>query len=432
MTDILVAFGLMIACLVAEGFFSGAEMGVVSADRIKLRHDAAKRSLGAKLALDMLNKPEWLLSTTPVGTNICVVANTTMATVLMLQLFGEYGSWLAVALVAPLIWVFGEIVPKSVFQQRADVITPRIIFMRKFFSWLFYPILLAFSLLTRLLAMIVRDKSGKQNPFTLREEIFALMQMSTDGGDIDRSEGTMIRRLFNFEETTVSEVMMPLIDVVGIEQSATCGEAMRIARVNAHKRLPVYAKRVDRIVGLIDALELLGVDPQEPIGAYIRPVDYVPGSKSIQTLLMDMQRERHLLSVVVDEFGGAEGIVTVEDIIEEIVENLSDEFDVRENPTGWLRKLGKRDYLVSARIKPDALAEALKIELPEGKYSTLAGFLLERVRDVPAVGTRVRFNKDYFCYPARLGTCNRGSEGEVVRYRGTDSVPARCQGFADE
>ena len=410
MTDILVTFGLMIACLVAEGFFSGSEMGVVSADRMKLRHDAAKGSLGAKLALGMLNKPEWLLSTTLVGTNISVVANTTMATALMLQLFGEYGSWLAVALVAPLIWVFGEIVPKSVFQQRADIITPRVIFLLKFFSWVFYPILFVFSLLTRFLARVVGDQAGNQNPFTLREEIFALMQMSTDGGDINMKEKAMIRRLFDFEETTVAEIMMPLIDVVGIEQSVSCGEAMRLARTKAHKRLPVYSKRVDRIVGMLDALELLGVEPQEPIAAYIRPVDYVPGSKSIQTLLQDMQRERHLLSVVVDEFGGAEGIVTVEDIIEEIVEDLSDEFDVREKPTGWLRKLGERDYLVSARIEPEALAEALNIELPEGKYATLAGFLLERVRDVPAVGTRVRYNKITF-------VIQRGSERTIEEVR---------------
>ncbi len=410
MTDILVTFGLMIACLIAEGFFSGSEMGVVSADRMKLRHDAAKGSLGAKLALDMLNRPEWLLSTTLVGTNISVVANTTMATALMLQLFGEYGSWLAVALVAPLIWVFGEIVPKSVFQQRADIITPRVIFLLKFFSWLFYPILLVFSLLTRLLARMVGDRTGSHNPFTLREEIFALMQMSTEGGDIDTSEKAMIRRLFDFEETTVAEIMMPLIDVVGIEQSVSCGEAMRIARIKAHKRLPVYSKRVDRIVGMIDALELLGVEPQEPIASYIRPVDYVPGSKSIQTLLQDMQRERHVLSVVVDEFGGAEGIVTIEDIIEEIVEDLSDEFDVRENPTGWLRKLGEKDYLVSARIEPEVLAEALNIDLPEGRYATLAGFLLERVRDVPAVGTRVRYNKITF-------VIHRGSERAIEEVR---------------
>ena len=116
MTDILVTFGVMLVCLLLEAFFSGSEIGVISSDRVKLRHDAAKGSRGAKLALAMLNKPEWLLSTTLVGTNISVVTNTTMATALMMQLFGEGGSWLAVLLVAPLIWVFGEIVPKSVFQ----------------------------------------------------------------------------------------------------------------------------------------------------------------------------------------------------------------------------------------------------------------------------------------------------------------------------
>jgi CBS domain containing-hemolysin-like protein len=143
MPDIWITGLLMVVCLIAEGFFSGSELGVVSADRMKLRHDAAKGSRGARLALDMLEKrPEWLLSTTLVGTNIAVVANSTIATALMISLFGEAGSWLAVILVAPLIWVFGEIVPKSVFQQRADTITPYVIYILRFFSILFWPILI--------------------------------------------------------------------------------------------------------------------------------------------------------------------------------------------------------------------------------------------------------------------------------------------------
>jgi len=394
MTDILVTFGVMLICLLMEAFFSGSEIGVVSSDRVKLRHDAAKGSRGAKLALDMLNKPEWLLSTTLVGTNISVVTNTTMATALMIQLFGEGSSWLAVLLVAPLIWVFGEIVPKSVFQQRADAITPKVIFLLKFCSYLFFPILIVFSVLTRLIAKMLGDKTHEHNPFTLREEIFALMQMSSDdGGDIDPKEKGMIRRLFDFEETSARNVMMPLIDVVGIEQGATCGEAMHLAREMAHKRMPVYAQRVDRIVGVLDALELLGVESDEPITSFIHPVDYVPGSKSIQALLMDMQRDRQLLSVVVDEFGGAEGIVTVEDIIEEIVEDIADEYDTQETPTQWVRKLDDQDYLVSARIDPDSLAEELGIKLPEGQYSSLAGFLLERVRDAPVAGAVINYKK---------------------------------------
>lgn len=396
MTDILVTIGIMVTCLLAEGFFSGSEIGVVSADRVKLRHAAAQGSRGASLALKMLNKPEWLLSTTLVGTNISVVTNTTMATALMIQLFGAGGSWLAIVLVAPLIWVFGEIVPKSIFQQRADSLTPRVIFPLRLFSYLFFPVLVVFSRLTLLLAKLLGDKTGEQNPFTLREEISMLMQMSSDGGDIQSHEKSMIRRLFDFEETAVREVMMPLIDVVGIEQDATCGEAIRVAREQSHKRLPVYAQRVDQIVGVLDTLELLGIEPDATIKQFIKPPDYVPGSKSIQALLQDMQRDHQLLSVVVDEFGGAEGIVTLEDIVEEIVEDISDEYDAHEKPLQWISKLGQQDYLVSGRIDPGSFEEELGISLPEGQFASLAGFLLERVRDVPVAGTVVKYKKITF------------------------------------
>ncbi|MCP3867821.1 MAG: DUF21 domain-containing protein [Gammaproteobacteria bacterium] len=135
--EIAIALIIMVFALITEGFFSGSEIGVVSADRMKLRQQAVKGSRGAKIALSMLDKPEWLLSTTLVGTNISVVTNTTVATALMITLFGADYGWLAVVVVAPLIWVFGEIVPKSVFQQRANEITPHAIFVLRFFSGCF-------------------------------------------------------------------------------------------------------------------------------------------------------------------------------------------------------------------------------------------------------------------------------------------------------
>jgi putative hemolysin len=384
--DIFVTPLVMLFCLVAEAFFSGSEIAIVSADRIKLRHEAAKGSRGAQLALDMLQTPEWLLSTTLVGTNIAVVTNTTMAAALMIELFGAEWSWLAVIIVAPLIWVFGEIVPKSVFQQRSDVITPKAIFVLKLCSYLFYPILVVFSFLARLLSRTVGGQSDT-NPFTLREEIMTMMQMPPGASsDIAPMEQTMIRRLFDFEETRARDAMMPLIDVVGVEQGASCARALKIAVESAHKTLPVYAERVDRVVGVLDSLDLLGVDADSPIDPFIRSVDYVPPSKSIQDLLIDMRKNRAEMAVVVDEFGGVEGIVTLEDIMEEVVEDIQDEYDSHERLTQWVRKLDERDYLVSARIDPDALREELGIELPEGDYATLAGFLLEKTKDVPPQG----------------------------------------------
>ncbi len=394
--EILPTIVIMIFCLIAEGFFSGSEIGVVSADRVKLRHDAAKGSKGARLALEMLEKPEWLLSTTLVGTNIAVVTNTTIATGLMIDLFGAAYSWLAVILVAPLIWVFGEIVPKSVFQQRADIITPHAIYILKFFSYLFYPILLVFSNLAGLLSRMVGGNHNGQNPFTLREEIKSMMLMSPEEGDIEPLEQNMIRRLFNFEETTAQEVMMPLIDVVAIERSSNCRNALNISTAKSHVRIPVYQERVDRIVGVLDTLELLGVDGDKPILQFVKPVNYTARSKSIQELLLDMRKAGDQVIIVVDEFGGAEGIVSIEDILEEVVEELQDEYDSDETVTNWLKRVDDKTFLASARIDPDDLAHELKIDLPKGEFASLAGFLLDRVGDVPTVGSTIEYQSISF------------------------------------
>ena len=387
--DILLTLLVMALALVFEGFFSGSEIGVVSADQMKLRQQAAKGSKGARLALNMLKKPEWLLSTTLVGTNIAVVTNTTIATALMIELFGEQGSWLAVVLVAPLIWVFGEIVPKSVFQQRANVITPYAIFGLRFCTYLFYPILLVFSFLTKLLAKLAGEKS--KNPFTLREEMLTMLQMAaSEEGDIQSVEKTMIRRMFNFSETSVYQAMVPLIDVTAVEKSVTCREAVAVAAKKSHARLPVYEERVDRVVGILNTLDLLGLAEDEPITPYVKPARYVPSVKSVKDLLLEMRRGTEMVAVVVDEFGGAEGIITIEDIMEEVVEEIEDEYDAEEKSSQWLRKMGSRDYVASARVELDVLQEELKIDLPRGKYSTLAGFLLSQAREIPKPDTKIK------------------------------------------
>jgi len=384
--DVPLTLLIILLCLLAEGFFSGSEIGVVSADQIKLRHLAAKGSKGARLALKMLEKPEWLLSTTLVGTNISVVTNTTMVTALMIHLFGDQGSWLAVVLAAPLIWVFGEIVPKSVFQQRADTLTPVVIFFLRFCSYLFWPILIVFSLLTRLLTKLAGG--DQQNPFTMREEIVTMMHMpAVANGDIQPVEQNMIRRMFNFSETTVQEVMMPLIDVIAVEKGISCGEARKISAEHSHIRLPVYEERVDRVVGLLHTLDLLDVDPERPISDFIRPAYYVPGSKSIKDLLLELRREGTVVAIVIDEFGGAEGIATIEDVMEEVVEDLEDEHDAGDEPDQFIQQIGERDYIVNARIELDELCEQLQIELPEGNYVTLGGYILNKTRSVPSRGT---------------------------------------------
>jgi CBS domain containing-hemolysin-like protein len=385
----LVPILIMVLCLASEAFFSGSEIGIVSADRMKLRHEAAQGSRGARLALTMLEKPEWLLSTTLVGTNISVVLNTTMATALMIHLFGEQHAWLAIVVVAPLIWIFGEIVAKAVFQQRADALTPKVIFVLRGASYLFLPILTVFSVLTRFLTKMLGGGEIR-NPFTLREEIAIMMDMSSVEGDIPPIERRMIRRVFNFGETTAADIMVPLIDVVGVEQDEACGGARSLAVKHAHKRLPVYDERIDRIVGALNVLDLLQEDSNKPIKPYVCQAHFVPGSISIEDLLSDFRGGAGIMAVVVDEFGGAEGIVMLEDILEVIVGELEDEFDARETSGAWVRKLGERHYLASARLQLARLKDEIGIELPTGEYETLAGFLLDFGASIPRPGKVIR------------------------------------------
>ena len=377
---------IILACLFIEAFFSGSEIAIVSANRIRLRHDAAQGSHGASIALKMLEKPEWLLSTTLIGTNFAVVTNTTVATGLMIDLLGEKYAWVAILLVAPLIWIFGEIVPKSAFQQRADEITPKTIFPLRFFSVVFWPILAIFAGLSWLLSRMFGG--GETNPFTLREETRAMIEMSPAKGDILPGEQSMIRRVFNFSETTAGEIMVPLIEVVGIEKASTCGDAVRCAVESRHKRLPVFEGRIDRIVGSINTLDLLLEAPDAPIEPFVRPVSYVPDSKGIEALLTEFS-QGDVTAVVVDEFGGSEGIVMLEDVLEEVVGDLEDEFDETTLVEPTIRKLGKNRYVVNARVETDMLSRRLGITLPEGDYETLGGLLNSLAGEIPVVGQRI-------------------------------------------
>jgi len=374
--DIAITIIIIILCLALEAFFSGSEIGVISADQMKLRHDASKGSSGARLAIEMLKNPEWLLSTTLVGTNISVVTNTTITTALVLQLFPEYGRVIAVVLVAPLIWIFGEIVPKSVFQQRATAITPIAIFILKFFSILFFPILIVFSFSTKILSKFFG--ASNQNPFTMREEIQTMMRMPSQS-DIQPVEKKMIGRLFNFSETTVQQIMVPLIDVACIAEDELCSDAVRLSIDASHVRLPVYKDRIDRVTGMLYTLDLIGMDLDQPIKPFIKKIRYVPGSLSIRELFHDLRVDGDVMAMVVDEFGGACGIVTIEDIMEEVV----DEHDRKEDSSQWIRKISEKEYMVSARIELARLRDSLHLILPEGKYLTLAGYILDKLHEVP-------------------------------------------------
>jgi CBS domain containing-hemolysin-like protein len=231
-------------------------------------------------------------------------------------------------------------------------------------------------------------------PLVTREELQLLLREEGGQSDINTLELEMIRRIFRFSATRVKEVMIPLVDVVALEETCSVEEAIASVRQENFSRYPVYRDRVDNIVGILYSFDLLGAKGEgKTIQPFIRPISFFPETKPVDELLLEMQRNQETLAAVVDEYGGAVGIVTVEDILEEVVGEIEDEYDVRPPP---YRRVGPKKFWVNARMEIDHLNESLKLGLPKGDYETLGGFVLERLGRVPLVGEVFRYKKMLF------------------------------------
>jgi CBS domain containing-hemolysin-like protein len=378
-----------IPLLLLEGFFAASEIALVSANRRRLHHRSEEGHRGARLALKLLARPEHLLATTLLGAYLAAAANTIMVTASMLYLLGPRGELPAIIVLPPVILVFGEIIPKSIGRQQANLLAERLAPALYTASWLIYPITIVFASLSRVvLALTGAPKTGHL-PFITREDLRLVVTKSGPEVDLKGKERIFIHRILRFSLRTVKEVMMPLVRVTAIPDTLTVAQALEEFRTTRFSRLPVYHRRIDNLIGVLHDFDLLGEPVSErPIKPFIRPVTYVPELKKIDRLLAEMQRAGIHLAAVVDEYGGAVGIVTIEDLLEEIVGEITDEFDQEVAP---YRKLGEGHYLVSARTEINRLNEALHLDLPPGDYETLAGFLIAQLGDLPRGGDHLRF-----------------------------------------
>ncbi|MFT5584547.1 MAG: putative hemolysin [Cognaticolwellia sp.] len=369
-------------CLVTEGFFSGSEIAVVSADRLKLKTQAEQGSRGAKLALSLLAKPERLLGTCLMGTNLSTVTASTAATAAMVTVMPDAGEALTIALLFPLILLFGELIPKSIYQHYADRLAPIIAYPLSLMSTLLWPFLVVLEATTRLLT---GNKENITRTVT-REDIVLLLDRS-DEVRIDKEDRDLIQRVFEFGEASVEDAMQPLIKISALPQSATAREAIHLMVEKGHSRIPVFAERVDRITGIVHHNDLLYCeDLDQPLSELARTPFFVPETKGLEALFVEFNSRRQRIAVPVDEYGGAVGLITMEDILEEIVGDIGDETDKR---IQVISQIGPLSWTALARVEQELLFEKTGFDMPDGDYETLAGFVLASLGHVPKVGERV-------------------------------------------
>jgi CBS domain containing-hemolysin-like protein len=381
---------IFIPLLLLEAFFAAAEIALVSANRRRLHHRAEEGHRDARLALKLLARPEYFLATTLLGAYMAAAVNTVLVTAFFLGLFGAAAEIPVILALPPLILIFGEIIPKSIGRQQATFLAERLAPVLWIVSWVMYPFTWVFASLSRLVLLAAGVRKTGQLPFITREDLSLVVAKSGPEVDLEGKERLFIHRILQFSLRTVKEVMVPLIRVTAIPDTLTIAQAQEEFRNTRFSRLPVYHRRIDNLVGVLHSFDLLGEEHLErPIKPFVRSVKYVPELKKIDRLLAEMQRDGSHLAVVVDEYGGAVGIVAIEDLLEEIVGEITDEFDQEVIP---FRKLGEGHYLINARTEIKTLNESLKLNLPPGDYETLAGFLIAQLGDLPRGGERVQYH----------------------------------------
>jgi len=384
---------IIILFLVLEGFLSGSEIAMVAADRKKLSRLANDPSRSARLTLRILQNPSWFLSTTLVGSNLAEVTNAALVTSIFFGLYGSRGDFYAFLLLTPLILVFGEILPKALFQQKADRWLVKIVPVIWVISLVLYPLVWFMSRATLAISRFLKHE-GEVRPMITREELQLLLREEGGKGDINPLEQEMIRRIFRFSTTRVKEAMIPLVEVVALEEDIRVREAIASICQENYSRYPVFRERVDNIVGILYSFDLLSAEEEgQSIKPFVRPISYFPETKPVDQLLIDLQRNQETMAAVVDEYGGSVGIVTVEDILEEVVGEIEDEYDVQQP---YYKKIGPGKFWVNARMEIDHLNEILRLGLPKGDYETLGGFVLEQLGRVPLTGEVFRYHKMIF------------------------------------
>jgi putative hemolysin len=376
--------GLALVCLLATMFFSAVEMAFIAANRLKLRHLAHEGNRVAAEYLESFRNPERALSTAMMGVTVAHIVASSAATRGLLPILGHYAPLVVTLVLTPVMLVFGEIIPKTLAREWATSLILRLFRPLRWMSILLAPIVVVANAVVGGIMRLVGSGQSDARAFVSREELKALLQMEPGEADVTTQEAEMIDKIFDLGDTTVREVMVPLVDVAMLPHTAPVAEAIDTIQQRGFSRIPVYRERETNIVGVVTAMDLLHRGAEvRTVAELVRTPYFVPETKRIDDLLREMQRGRIQLALVVDEYGGSTGAITLEDILEQIVGKIEDEHD---RAPAAVERLPDGSYWVAARTHIDELNETLDWQLPKKDYETMAGLVLSTLHRIPRTG----------------------------------------------
>ena len=376
----------IVLCIVLSAYFSATETAFNSVNRIRLKNQAEKGDGRAALVLGLLEEYDKLLTTILIGNNLVNIAATSMATVLFIRLLGEdRGQGAATLVITLVLLVFGEITPKSLaarFPERASCLFAPAL---RWLMILLTPVTALFGLWKRLLGRIVKEEEDRG---ITEEELLTMVDVAEDEGGINEQESTLLRNSIDFMDQEAQDILTPRVDICGVEARETKKEIAARFTETGYSRLPVYEGDLDHIVGILYQKDFYNriYDGDGEISSIIRPVIFVSEHRKLGGLLREMQQKKMQIAVVLDEFGGTRGIVTMEDILEELVGEIWDEHDEIVNE---IEKVSDGEYLVLGGANLEKLMDELD-RTSDSDALTVSGWVLEAAGHLPVQGEEIR------------------------------------------
>lgn len=369
---------------VCSAFFSSSETALMSMDRLRVKYLAEKARPGAKRLEALLAKPDDLLSAILVGNNLVNIMISVFSASLLLDLFGQGGELMTILILTPLLLIFSEVCPKTYAATYPEKLSFRVLHPIRFFMWLVRPVTKVVSGISKMLTHFLRGE--EKTPLISEDEIRSIIGFGEDAGVVAEDKRLMLHGIFDLAAIRVRDVMVPRTEVVGISVDADFKDVVQLTAQARHSRFPVYDGDLDNVVGVIhskDVLSFLDKPEQFSLRELARPPYFVPEAKPIETLMQAFRRKHLHLAVVVDEYGGVDGICTLEDIVEEIVGEIHDEYDEEEF---LIKAIGPKCYLVDGSAAIRDINRRFLLNLSEEHVNTLAGFLLNSIGSIPEVG----------------------------------------------
>src|SRR5438445_3310743 len=385
---------------------ASAETSLTSISRVRLRQLVEEKVPLAILTERLNHDPHAYLSTILIVNTVAIIVASSTATLLALRLYRErVAEWLVSLLLSLVVLVLCEITPKTLALQRAERVALRLARLVAAATWVMRPVVFVLTAVTRLILRILGGRAQVRGPFVTEEELKMLVSGGEEEGVLEEEEREMIHGIFEMGDMRVREVMDPRTDLVAIEVHEPSEKAVELVTKHGHTRIPVYEGGLDHIIGVLYAKDLLRAvvrGEQKTLRDIARKPYFTPESNKVQDVLRDLRKNRVHMANVVDEYGGTAGAVTIEDIIEEIVGPIQDEYDVGEEDE--IQFISPNEVVLDGRVSVDDVNELLKLQIAADDYDTIGGYVLNQLGAAPKAGATLQLGQALMKVQAVRGT----------------------------